>query len=149
MCLPTVSVINACSLWPKVSNFVDHFKENDIQLSLITEVWGKGSKFKKNKIKELLEMKGIDFIYDTRKDKCGGGTAIAVCANLFSISRFNLKIPIGLELTVALIRSKSVNLMSRPIIAFSIYSSPRSKYKEDLLNFLRRQISKIKSNFLS
>ena len=92
-------------------------------------------------------MKGIDFIYDVRKDKRGGGTAIAVCSKSFTISRLDLKIPRGLELTAALIKSKSSNPLSRPIIAFAIYSSPKSKFKEDLLDFLRKQIPKIKSNY--
>ena len=39
-----------------------HFKENDVQLSIITEIWGKGSKKDLYKIQELLQMEGIELI---------------------------------------------------------------------------------------
>ena len=42
--LPTVSVINARSLWPKLNTFADQFKETGTHLSMIIEIWGKGSK---------------------------------------------------------------------------------------------------------
>ena len=42
--LPTVSVINARSLWPKIDYFVKHFKETKSNLAIISEIWGKGSK---------------------------------------------------------------------------------------------------------
>ena len=85
-------------------------------------------------------MKGIDLIFDIKKDKRGGGTAVAVCAEKFSLSRVNLKIPKGIEVTVAKIKSKVKDVNTIPIFVFSIYSSPRSKYKNQLIDFLMRQI---------
>ena len=143
--LPNVSVINARSLWPKIESFATHFLETDTQVAIITEIWGKGSKREVYKIKELLEMKGIDLIFDLRKDKRGGGTAVATCSKQFTMTRINLPKEKGLEITAALIKNKNNDKMSKPIIIISVYSSPRSKFKNDLLNFLTLQISKLKT----
>ena len=78
--LPSVSVINARSLWPKMESFKRHFKSYNSQVAIITEIWGKNSKSEENKLEELLEMEGIDVCYDMRSDKRGGGTAIAICS---------------------------------------------------------------------
>ena len=145
--LPIISVINARSLWPKLKNFAAHFKENDIQLSIITEIWGKGSKKDLYKIQELLEIKGIDLLFDIRKDKRGGGTAVAVCSESFSMCRVNLSIPKGVEMTVVKIKSKRTDVITKPLIVFSIYSSPRSKYNNDLINFLMMQIPRLKTMY--
>ena len=113
-------------------------------MAIITEIWGKGSKKDLYKIQELLQMEGIEILFDIRKDKRGGGTAVAVCCESFSISRVNINIPRGLEVTVAKIKSKQEDMNTPPIIVFSIYSSPRSKFKSQLVDFLMLQIAQLK-----
>ena len=125
----------------KTESFSTQFKETDTHVALITEIWGKGSKKDLYKIQELLQMDGIELLFDVRKDKRGGGTAVAVCSDSFSITRLNIRIPTGLEVTVAKIKSKQEDVNAFPIIVFSIYSSPRSKYKSQLIDFLMLQIA--------
>ena len=86
-------------------------------------------------------MEGIELLFDVRKDRRGGGTAVAVCAESFLMTRLNIKIPNGLEVTVVKIKSKQEDVNAFPIIVFSIYSSPRSKFKSQLIDFLMLQIS--------
>ena len=62
--LPNISVINARSLWPKIKSFATQFVENNTQVAILTEIWGKGSKKEVYKITELLELRGINLIYD-------------------------------------------------------------------------------------
>ena len=85
--LPVVSVINARSLWPKLNSFSTQFQETETDLAIITEIWGKGSKKDLFRIQELLHMEGIELLFDIRKDKRGGGTAVAVRSETFSITR--------------------------------------------------------------
>ena len=144
--LPTISVINARSLWPKLQSFATQFRETDTDIAILTEVWGKGSKKQIHQITELLEMKGIDFAFDIRKDRRGGGTAVAACAEKFSLTRINLPKEKGLELTAVLIENKLKDSLSIPIIVFSVYSSSRSKYKSQLIDFLTLQISRLKNS---
>ena len=89
-------------------------------------------------------MEGIELLFDIRKDRRGGGTAVAVCAESFLMTRLNIKIPNGLEVTVVKIKSKQEDVNAFPIIVFSIYSSPRSKFKSQLIDFLMLQISQLK-----
>ena len=117
--LPTVSIINARSLFPKLESLVSHFQETATDVAIISEVWGKNSKSELYKIKELLEMRGIDFIYDIRTDKRGGGTAVAVSAELFTMSRITLPKVKGLEVTTVMIKNKISQVTNRPIIIFS------------------------------
>lgn len=145
MLLPTISVINARSLWPKIKSFADQFKETDTNVALITEIWGKGSKKDLYEIQKLLQMKGIELLFNIRKDKRGGGTAVGVCAETFSISRVNVAIPKGIEVTIVKVENKKADINKIPIFIFSIYSSPRSKFKSDLIDFLMLQITKIKT----
>ena len=45
--------INARSLWPKLQSFAALVDANDIDLAMITEIWGKGKK------KDLFEIKKL------------------------------------------------------------------------------------------
>ena len=56
------------------------------------------------KIKEILELRGIEIIFDIRKDSVGGGTAVAVCSEKYSISGINTPRVHGIEVTVALVK---------------------------------------------
>ena len=142
--LPTISVINARSLWPKLKTFADQFKETGTHVAMITEIWGKGSKKDLYQITKLLEMKGIELLFNIRKDQRGGGTAVAVCAEKFSISRVNVAIPKGIEVTIVKLKRKKTDMNTVPLFVFSIYSSPRSKYTAQLIDFIMLQITKIK-----
>ena len=72
---------------------------------------------------------------------------MAVCSETFSISRVNINTPKGLEVTVVQVRSKQQEVASIPIFVFSIYSSPRSKYNSQLIDFLMMQISNLKTSY--
>ena len=53
--LPTVSVSNLRSLWPKINNFKNDFLEREVSLGLLSEIWQKkGNKKHKYEIEKML-----------------------------------------------------------------------------------------------
>ena len=119
--LPTVSVINARSLWPKIKSFAAHMEESKSHVAIISEIWGKSSKKELNEITKLLEMEGIHVLFDIRSDKRGGGTAVATCIKHFAMTKIGIPKQIGLEVTAVLIKNKDKNEMCVPIIIFAVY----------------------------
>ena len=64
------------------------------------------------------------------------------CNETFDMSRINIPKQKGLEVTAVLIKNKNNEALKLPNIVFAVYSSPRSKFKSDLLDFLTVQIAK-------
>ena len=97
--LPNISNYNMRSLIPKIQNFSLDMRERLVDISFLTEVWQKlENKKHQNKLEHMLEMDGIQYISTPRPGaKRGGGAAIAVRLDTFSISKLNISIPNGLE----------------------------------------------------
>ena len=74
-------------------------KERESDISFLTEVWEKKEKKKHQlKLEELLEMHGIKYISTPRPGaQRGGGAAIAVRLENFSISKLNIPLPKSIE----------------------------------------------------
>ena len=87
------------SFLPKVGNFSLNMKERLVDISYLTEIWTKAENKKHQfKLEELLQIEGIHYISTPRPGtKRGGGAAIAVRLDIFTITKLNIPIPGGLE----------------------------------------------------
>jgi hypothetical protein len=104
--MPKMSCYNMRSLIPKIENFGQDMEDRDCSISLLTEVWEKAENKKHQyKIEELFEMRGLKYISTPRPGaKRGGGAAIVVKTENFSISKLNISIPGSLEIVWGLLR---------------------------------------------
>ena len=87
--LPTVSVSNLRSLWPKINNFKNDFLEREVSLGLLSEIWQKkGNKKHKYEIEKMLEKEGLKYISTPRpSNKRGGGCAVVEYLPHFSLEK--------------------------------------------------------------
>jgi hypothetical protein len=106
--LPRVTNYNMRSLFPKLGNFSLDVHERESDAIFLTEVWEKlENKKHQSKLEEMLEMKGIKYISTPRPGaKRGGGAAIAVRLEKFTISKLNISIPRSVEVVWGLLRPK-------------------------------------------
>ena len=93
--LPKVMNYNMRSLFSKIQNFSEDMIEREGDISFITEIWQKQENKKhQQKIEKMFEMSGIHYISTPRPGtQRGGGAAIAVRAQKFTISKLNILIP--------------------------------------------------------
>lgn len=79
-------------------------------------------------------MKGIKYISTPRPGKKrGGGAAIAVKLEKFTISKLNIAIPNSIEIVWGLLRPKVTTGKISSIIVSSFYSPPRSRKNKILI----------------
>ena len=68
--LPTVTVTNTRSLFPKIENFKNDLLEREVDVSLISEVWEKAEDLKhRHEITKMLELEGLKYFSTTRVDQ--------------------------------------------------------------------------------
>ena len=133
--LPVVTVCNARSLFPKIENFKNDLLEQEIDVSLVCEVWEKAEDpIHKNKITEMLEFDGLKYFSTARpKGKRGGGVAIIVNQEKFTAEKINVQIPRKVEAIWVLLKPKSHELaFVKKIILCAFYSPPGSKLQDVL-----------------
>ena len=124
--LPIVSVCNARSLFPKISNFKTDFFERSVDFSLCCEVWQKSeSRFHKDEIEKMLELDGLKYFSTPRPHgKRGGGAAIIASTRNFQTEKLEIQIPHKLEIVWAVAKCKNKNAQFKNIILCSFYSPP-------------------------
>jgi hypothetical protein len=90
--LPKVSNYNMRSLIPKIGNFANDMHERAVDIAFLTEVWEKSENKKHQfRLEELLEIEGVNYISTPRPGpKRGGGSAIAVRLDRFTVSKLNV-----------------------------------------------------------
>ena len=82
-------------------------------------------------------MKGIKYIsYPRRNGKRGGGAAVAVNLENFTISKLNIHVPKNVEAIWGLVHPKIYNKNLKSIIVCSFYSPPNQGLNPDLVNHL-------------
>ena len=92
--LPNISVYNARSLFPKISSLATDIDERATDICFVTEIWEQDENKKhRRKIEELLELKGIKYISNPRRNRRGGGAAIAVNLKNYTVAKLNIFIP--------------------------------------------------------
>ena len=101
-------------------------RERTTDIAFLTEVWEK----KKHhfKLEEMLEMGGIKYISTPRPGaQRGGGAAIAVRTEKFSISKLNIPIPKSVEVVWGVLKPKVITGKISVIIVCCFYSPPKSR----------------------
>ena len=136
--LPKVVCYNVRALFPKIFSLARDMKERESDLCFLTEVWEKKEKKKHQfKLEELLEMHGIQYISTPRPGaQRGGGAAIAVRLEKFSISKLNIPLPRSTEVVWGLLRPKEISGEITTIIACCFYSPPRSRKNQVLVDHI-------------
>ena len=126
------------SLFPKIQNFSEDMLERQRDIAILTEIWQKEeSKKHQLKIEKMFEMSGIQYISTPRSGaKRGGGAAIAIRTENFTISKLNIENPKSLEVVWGLLKPKVVTGKISKIIVCSFYSPPRSKKNPTLIDHL-------------
>ena len=86
----------------------------------------------------MLQLSGLKYISTPRPGcKRGGGAAIVVNVEKFSLEKLNIYIPHKLEVVWGLLRPKStINQQIREIIACSLYFPPNSKKHSKMLDHI-------------
>ena len=85
----------------------------------------------------MFQMSGIQYISTPRSGaKRGGGAAIAIRTENFTISKLNIENPKSLEVVWGLLKPKVVTGKISKIIVCSFYSPPRSKKNPTLIDHL-------------
>ena len=147
--LPTVTVCNMRSFFPKVNNFKNDFLERQVDASLLCEVWEQSeSKKHRAEIEQMLEFEGLKYFSTTRpKGKRGGGAAIIVNTRKFSVEKLNVQIPPKLEIIWVLAKPKSETAEFKKIILCSFYSPPRSRLRNRLKDHIVGTLQKLTTQF--
>ena len=125
--LPKMSSYNMRSLMPKILNFGIDMEDRNCSLSFLSEVLEKSENKKHQfKIEELFELKGMKYISTPRPGtRRGGGAAIVVNTEKFSISKLNIPIQSGLEIVWGLMRPKEITGKITRIIVCCFYCPPK------------------------
>ena len=108
--LPRIVNYNMRSLFPKFENFAQDVHERESDAVFLTEVWEKQENKKHQfKLEELLQMKGIKYISTPRPGaQRGGGAAIAVRLDRFTVSKLNIAFPKSVEVVWGLLKPKVI-----------------------------------------
>ena len=148
--LPIIAVSNLRSLIPKIKNFAEDVHEREIGVGLLTEVWQRKDKKKHIfEIEKLMKMEGLKYISTTRpSSKRGGGAAIVVHMEKFSLEKLDVLIPHNLEIVWGIMRPKS-NISSglKEILVVSFYCPPRSTKKSKLLDHILTTVHMLLSKY--
>ena len=132
--LPTVTVSNVRSLFPKIRNTITDMLERQIDVNLCCEIFEKAdSKKQKNEIEKMFELDGLKYFSTPRpRGKRGGGAAILVSTAKFKVEKLEIQIPHKLEIVWALAKPKHADAFFKNIILCSFYSPPRSRLRNKL-----------------
>ena len=134
---------------PKIGNFGQDMHDRMCSLSFLTEVWQKSENKKHQfKIEELLELKGLKYISTPRPGtRRGGGAALVVDTENFSISKLNISIPNNLEIVWGLVKPYEITGKISKIIVCSFYCPPKSKKKTALIDHMTFTLQSLRSTF--
>ena len=99
--------------------------EREIGVSLLSEVWEKTECKKQNyEIEKMFQMDGLKYISTPRSQKRGGGAAIVVNIEQFSLEKIDVVIPYKLEVVWGLMRPKKKTSKIKEILVGAFYSPP-------------------------
>ena len=147
--LPKLSNYNMRSLMPKCENFGIDMENRNCSLSFLTELWEKSENKKHQfKVEELLEMKGLKYISTLRPGtRRGGGAAIVVNTENFSIFKLNVAKPNCLEVVWGLMRLLEITGKITKIIVCCFYCPPKSTRKSALIEHMTLTLQSLLNTF--
>ena len=126
--LPILSVSNMRSLWPKLKNFKIDMAERNIGAAMLSEVWEKTNcKKQQFELEKMLNMEGLKYISTPRLTKRGGGAAIVVSLEHYTLEKLEVMNPDKVEVVFGLMRPKKGTAKIREIIIAAFYSPPKSR----------------------
>ena len=135
--LPIISVSNMRSFWPKANNFKIDMKMRNISCSMLAEIWEKANCEKQQyELEKMLNIDGLKYISTPRLTKRGGGAAIVVSLDNYSLDKIEVPNPDKVEVVFGLMRPKKISSKIKEIIVASFYSSPKSRKNPHLLDHL-------------
>jgi hypothetical protein len=142
--LPIVGVTNFRSLAPKINNVKTDILEREIDLILCSETWQKDSNRRLNAdIETMLEIDGLEFISCPRpSNKRGGGCAVIVKREKFTVEKLHIIVPHKLEVVWCLVRPRNVTTRTefREDISCAFYSPPNYRKNGKLAEHIIFQI---------
>ena len=147
--LPKFSNYNMRSLIPKIGHFGADMEDRNCDLSFLSEVWEKSeNKRHQFKLEELFELKGMKYISTPRPGaRRGGGAAIVVNTEKFSISKLNVAIPQCLEVVWGLMKPVNITGKITKIITCCFYCPPKSTRKTALIEHLTFTLQSLLNTF--
>ena len=96
----------------------------------------------------MLELKGLKYISTPRPGtRRGGGAALVVNTENFSISKLNISIPNNLEIVWGLVKPYEVKVKISKIIVCYFYCLPKSKKKTALIDHMTFTLQSLRSTF--
>ena len=147
--LPRISCYNMRSLWSKLDNLGEDIYDRNTSISFLTAIWQKSENKKHQfKIEELFEMKGLKYISTPRPGaRRGGGAAIVVNTEKFSISKLNISHPNCLEIVWGLLKPHEVTGKINKIIVCCFYCPPKSTRKTVLIEHMTLTLQSLLTTF--
>ena len=127
------------SLFPKVRNFKIDMLERNVDVAFVSEVWEASEKKEHAlEIEKMMELDGLKYLSKSRpSSKKGGGAAIVINVEKFSIERLDIVIPSNLEVIWGLLKPKSdMPCRFKKIITCCFYSPPKSRKNNKLVDHL-------------
>ena len=133
--LPILSVSNCRSIWPKLNSFKNDMKMRDISCAMLSEVWQKANcKKQQFELEKMLNMDEIKYISTPQMTKRGGGAAICVSLEKFSLDKIGVSNPNKVEVVFGLLRPKKTTCKMKEMIVAAFFSPPKSKKNPQLLD---------------
>ena len=135
--LPIISVSNMRSLHPKLGNFKTDMLEREISVALLSEVWEKATcKKQRAEVESMFQIEGLKYISTPRLNKRGGGAAIVVSLQKYSLDKIEINNPDRVEVVWGLMRPRKLPARFKEIIVAAFYSPPKSPKNPLLLDHL-------------
>ena len=137
------------SLIPKIGHFGADMEDRNCDLSFLSEVWEKSENKKHQfKLEELFELRGMKYISTPRPGtRRGGGAAIVVNTERFSISKLNIHIPKCLEVVWGIMKPVNITGKITKIITCCFYCPPKSTRKTALIDHLTFNLQSLLNTF--
>ena len=147
--LPKVLNLNPRSIYNKLEEFVTFVKEEEIDLTCMSESWEREEKTL-DKVIELDDYSIISNVFQRRGT--GGRPAIIVNSKKFLVENLTqsaVSIPWGVEAVWAVLTPRNVTNASRiqKIVVGSIYSKPDSRKKSLLLDHISQVYNQLCSKY--
>ena len=146
--LPLFLILNARSLYNKVSNFKRFLREIAPSCVLVSETWEVVGRIPLEVLLNSTHYKVISF--KRGRGKSGGGAAIVYDDTKFSVEEVALGVPEGVEAAWALLTPRQYDhhlQKIRRICVGSIYISPRSKHKLDTIEHLTHTVHSMRAHY--
>ena len=136
--LPVVASYNCRSLFPKVNHFKTDMFERQIDCAFLSEVWEQSeNKQHSSEIEKMLQMEGYKYISTSRPtNKRGGGVALVVNLEKYSVERLDVFTPNNLEVVWGLLKPKATSAVIKKIIVCTFYSPPKTRKNTKLADYL-------------